>query len=61
MGVQGFWQSIGPIIGIREPTPLKLVQNKRLDIVFYYIRVYSRDRASFTFLSESGPRQSLDQ
>ena len=34
MGVQGFWQSTGPIIGIREPTPLKLVPNKRLDIVF---------------------------
>ena len=34
MGVQGFWQSTGPIIGIREPSPLKLVPNKRLDIVF---------------------------
>ena len=34
MGVQGFWQSTMPVVGIRESTPLKLVPNKCLDIVF---------------------------
>ena len=43
MGVQGFWQSAGPIIGIREPTPLKLVPSKRLDIVFVlYTSIFKR-------------------
>ena len=37
-----FWQSTGPIIGIREPTPLICgisMKNKRIYIFFFSVRI----------------------